>query len=92
LQGLADRASERIGIKGRIIIWDKAEPCMDVDKPHQLEIMRADLASKKRAVTAVKKSAVVKPATKKVVAKKAPAKKLTPSKTPAKTKIKAKKK
>ncbi len=45
LNGLVKRASERIGIKGRAIIWDHAEPCMDVDKPHQLELMRTDLAS-----------------------------------------------
>ncbi|MBI5823866.1 MAG: nucleotidyltransferase family protein [Chloroflexi bacterium] len=44
LQGLVERASERIGIKGRVLIWPQAEPCMDVDKPHQLEIMRADMA------------------------------------------------
>ena len=44
LQGLVERASERIGIKGRAIIWDRAEPCMDVDKPHQLELLREDLA------------------------------------------------
>ena len=37
LQGLVERASQRIGIKGRAILWDRAEPCMDVDKPHQLE-------------------------------------------------------
>jgi hypothetical protein len=57
LQGLADRASQRIGIKGRIIIWDKAEPCMDVDKPHQLEIMRADLALQVKKEAAAKKKA-----------------------------------
>lgn len=43
LQGLVERASQRIGIKGRAIIWNHAEPCMDVDKPHQLEMLRADL-------------------------------------------------
>jgi molybdopterin-guanine dinucleotide biosynthesis protein A len=58
LQGLVERASERIGIKGRVIIWDKAEPCMDVDKPHQLEIMREDLAlQKKKEAAAVKRKA-----------------------------------
>jgi hypothetical protein len=45
LHSLVERASQRIGIKGRAIVWDKAEPCMDVDKPHQLELMREDLAS-----------------------------------------------
>jgi hypothetical protein len=59
LQALVDRVSERIGIKGRIIIWDKAEPCMDVDKPHQLEIMREALAQekKKEAAAAKRKTA-----------------------------------
>jgi molybdopterin-guanine dinucleotide biosynthesis protein A len=58
LQGLVDRASERIGIKGRVVIWDKAQPCMDVDKPHQLEIMREFLAleKKKEAATAKRKA------------------------------------
>ncbi|MBL8062494.1 MAG: NTP transferase domain-containing protein [Anaerolineales bacterium] len=48
LQGLVERASQRIGIKGRAIIWEHAEPCMDVDKPHQLELMREDLAHQKK--------------------------------------------
>jgi GTP:adenosylcobinamide-phosphate guanylyltransferase len=47
LQALAERASERIGIKGRAIIWSQAEPCMDIDKPHQLEILRNDLMDHK---------------------------------------------
>jgi GTP:adenosylcobinamide-phosphate guanylyltransferase len=55
LQGLVDRACERIGIKGRAIIWDKADPCMDVDKPHQLEIMREDLALQQKKEAAVMK-------------------------------------
>ena len=65
LQGLADRACERIGITGKIIVWDKAEPCMDVDKPHQLEIMREDLALrlKKEAAAAKRKAAPAKKAT-----------------------------
>ena len=64
LQGMVERASERIGIKGRAILWSHAEPCMDVDKPHQLEIMREDLASQiKKAITAAKKSAPLKKTT-----------------------------
>ncbi|MBK9602475.1 MAG: nucleotidyltransferase family protein [Anaerolineales bacterium] len=67
LQGLVERASERIGIKGRAIVWDKAEPCMDVDKPHQLELMREDIASQlQKAAKAEKKAAT---AAKKVTAK-----------------------
>jgi hypothetical protein len=78
LQGLAEKASARIGIKGRIIIWDKAEPCMDVDKPHQLEIMRQDLAlQKKKAAAAAKRKA-------------APVKKTTSPKIRAQIKTKAK--
>ena len=38
------RVCERIGIHGRAIVWQYAEACMDVDKPHQLEMMRDDLA------------------------------------------------
>jgi GTP:adenosylcobinamide-phosphate guanylyltransferase len=38
------RITTRIGITGCPIIWDQAEPAMDVDKPHQLEILRRDLA------------------------------------------------
>lgn len=63
LQALVERASQRIGIKGRVLIWSQAEPCMDVDKPHQLEIMRADLAKQvKKESAAVKKPAPVKKA------------------------------
>jgi len=88
LQALADRASQRIGIKGRIIIWDQAEPCMDVDKPHQLEIMREDLALQKKKESAAQKKALRSPAK-----KAAPSKKTPPSKkTGAPTKAKAKKK
>lgn len=86
LQRLVERASERIGIKGRVIIWSQAEPCMDVDKPHQLELMREDFARQKRkAIAAVgksipkKKSVNVKPVKKTFVSK-------------IKAKVKAKKK
>jgi GTP:adenosylcobinamide-phosphate guanylyltransferase len=65
LQKLVERASERIGIKGRVIIWDRAEPCMDVDKPHQLEIMREDMAlQQKKQAAPVKKKAPRKPVSK----------------------------
>jgi GTP:adenosylcobinamide-phosphate guanylyltransferase len=81
LQALADRAMERIGIKGRIIIWDKAEPCMDVDKPHQLEIMREDLElRKKKEAAAVKRKAATS------------TKKMTSPKVRAQVKTKAKQK
>jgi GTP:adenosylcobinamide-phosphate guanylyltransferase len=44
LQEAAERVSRRIGIRGRVIVWEHAEVGMDVDKPHQLELLRADLA------------------------------------------------
>lgn len=44
LDDLVEKVSKRIGIKGRVIVWNEAESAMDVDKPHQLEILRADLA------------------------------------------------
>jgi NDP-sugar pyrophosphorylase family protein len=84
LKELVEQASARIGIKGRAIIWSQAEPCMDVDKPHQLEIMREDLANQKRkAVPAAKKTSAVKRSVKKPAVKKAASPK-------AKTKTKAK--
>jgi GTP:adenosylcobinamide-phosphate guanylyltransferase len=55
LQELVVKASRRIGVKGRVIIWDQAEACMDVDKPHQLEIVREDLALQKKKESAVAK-------------------------------------
>jgi len=82
LQALAQRASERIGMKARAIIWSRAEPCMDVDKPHQLELLRADLARQQRKVSApLKKSAPTKKSVKARPVKKA---------APAKRKVKAK--
>lgn len=44
LEDAVQRVGDRIGIKGRAIVWPHAEPCMDVDKPNQLELVRADLA------------------------------------------------
>jgi len=93
LQELVERASERINIKGRAIIWDHAEPCMDVDKPHQLELMRDDLS--KQAKKPASKAKKVSP--KKAVKAKgvAPKKKTVKAKTtkaagkPATTKKKA---
>jgi len=40
----AERVSKRLGIRGRAVICPYAEVAMDVDKPHQLEMLRADLA------------------------------------------------
>ncbi len=43
LEGAVERVTKRLNITGRPIIWEHAEPAMDIDKPHQLEILRADL-------------------------------------------------
>jgi len=72
LQEAVARVSARIGIKGHAIVWPYAEPCMDVDKPHQLEMLRENLvrqqrqsAKKSRAEAgAAKKAATAKPALK----------------------------
>jgi len=48
LEDLVEKVCKRIGIKGRAIVWPHAEACMDVDKPHQLELMREDLANQQR--------------------------------------------
>jgi GTP:adenosylcobinamide-phosphate guanylyltransferase len=48
LDELVDTVCKRIGIKGRAIQYPFAEPCMDVDKPHQLELLREDLAKAQR--------------------------------------------
>ena len=61
------RVCERIGIKGRAIVWQHAEPCMDIDKPHQLELLRTDLAKQQRkseakARAAARRAGETKPA------------------------------
>ena len=85
LQELVERASERIGIKGRAIIWPHAEPGMDVDKPHQLELMRDDFSRQMKKSTPKAK----KPASKKKAVK-AKATKVTKKPAATKTKVKAK--
>lgn len=98
LDDLVEKASRRIGIKGRVIIWDHAEPCMDVDKPHQLEMLRMELVKEQRKTAARVKRAAPKttkaPAKPKTTAratstKKQPAAAKKVSKTPAKTREKA---
>ena len=92
LDALAEQVCSRLDIKGRIIVWDHAEPAMDVDKPHQLELLRADLegqaAKAKAAAKRAAKKAIVKPAAAKKRSvikpvKKAPAKKSKAASKPA---------
>jgi GTP:adenosylcobinamide-phosphate guanylyltransferase len=42
------RVAEKLGVKGRAMVCPFAEVGMDVDKPHQLELMRAHLARDRR--------------------------------------------
>ncbi|MFZ5909151.1 MAG: NTP transferase domain-containing protein [Chloroflexota bacterium] len=51
LADAVERVTRRIGVTGRAIVWDHAEPGMDVDKPHQLEILREDLAKQVQPAT-----------------------------------------
>jgi len=43
LVDLVATVTKRLSITGRPIIWEHAEPGMDVDKPHQLELIREDM-------------------------------------------------
>jgi len=99
LEDAVERVTKRIGITGRAIVWEQAEPCMDVDKPHQLELLREDLehqvAASARQAPEVAKAKTVKAAPKKKTvakkaapAKKAPAKKSKPAASPKKAMIK----
>jgi GTP:adenosylcobinamide-phosphate guanylyltransferase len=92
LDDLVEKVCNRIGIKGRAIKWEYAEPCMDVDKPHQLELLRADLAEQQRKSIAREKAAARRASAgaKTASPKKTTAtrKSKTPVKTPAKARLK----
>jgi GTP:adenosylcobinamide-phosphate guanylyltransferase len=44
VEGAVKKVSQQLKLRGRAILCPYAEVGMDVDKPHQLELMRADLA------------------------------------------------
>jgi hypothetical protein len=46
LQDVVKRVTKRLQLTGRAIICPYAEVGMDIDKPHQLELLRADLAKR----------------------------------------------
>jgi molybdopterin-guanine dinucleotide biosynthesis protein A len=48
LDETVERVCKRIGIQGRAIQWPYAEACMDIDKPHQLELLREDMVKQQR--------------------------------------------
>lgn len=47
IEETVERVSRKVGLKGRALRCPYAEVGMDVDKPHQLALMRADLSGKK---------------------------------------------
>jgi GTP:adenosylcobinamide-phosphate guanylyltransferase len=85
LQDAETRVMSRMNISGRAVVCPYAEVGMDVDKPHQLEIMRADLTKKikqaeKGAKSLKKKTTLAKGAGKSAkTAETAPAKKKVPA-------------
>jgi GTP:adenosylcobinamide-phosphate guanylyltransferase len=85
LQDAETRVMSRMNISGRAVVCPYAEVGMDVDKPHQLEIMRADLTKKikqaeKGAKSLKKKATLAKGAGKSAkAAETAPAKKKVPA-------------
>ena len=46
IEQAVQKVSRRIGLRGKALVCPYAEVGMDVDKPHQLEIMRLDLAKR----------------------------------------------
>jgi GTP:adenosylcobinamide-phosphate guanylyltransferase len=91
LEDAVARVCDRIGIKGRAIVWPYAEPCMDVDKPSQLELLRADLANQQRSKPSGRTKSATKKTTKTTRAKTAAKppqsrKKTSSTKKPANTK------
>ena len=55
------RVASKLGLKGRAIVCPFPEVGMDVDKPHQLEIMRSDLARRSRRATPAPRAKSAKP-------------------------------
>jgi hypothetical protein len=48
-KGAVEKVTKKLNITGRAILCPYAEVGMDVDKPHQLEILRADLSKQESA-------------------------------------------
>jgi molybdopterin-guanine dinucleotide biosynthesis protein A len=79
------RVAKKLGLKGRAIVCPYAEIGMDVDKPHQLEIMRAYLEKRTAKPVSGSDPATGKQKTSGAAKKKAPAKAKPKAKaTPAK--------
>ena len=57
IDDVIQRVGDKLGLKGRAIMCPYPEIAMDVDKPHQLEIMRAFLGAMARRKPTVRKAA-----------------------------------
>ncbi len=82
LQDAETRVMKRMNITGRAVVCPYAEVGMDVDKPHQLEIMRADLANRLKLTGRKSRSARKKtslPESEVIAEKPAPLKKKVPT-------------
>ena len=51
IDNAVQRVTKRMDITGRVIVCPYAEVGMDVDKPHQLEMVRADLAKRSQVAS-----------------------------------------
>jgi GTP:adenosylcobinamide-phosphate guanylyltransferase len=69
IDDVIQRIADKLGLKGRALVCPYPEVGMDVDKPHQLEIMRADLAKRPRRSASTGKSAPKRKTVRKPVAK-----------------------
>ncbi|MFN2119882.1 MAG: hypothetical protein ACK2T0_05790, partial [Anaerolineales bacterium] len=56
IDDVIQRVADKLGLKGRAILCPYPEIAMDIDKPHQLEIMRAYLGAKARRKPAARKA------------------------------------
>jgi GTP:adenosylcobinamide-phosphate guanylyltransferase len=57
IDDVIQRVADKLGLKGRAILCPHPEIGMDVDKPHQLEIMRAYLGTRSKRKSAGRSSA-----------------------------------
>jgi molybdopterin-guanine dinucleotide biosynthesis protein A len=69
IDDIVQRVADKLGLKGRALVCPYPEVGMDVDKPHQLEIMRADLSKRPRRSTSTRVSTSKKKTVRKPVAK-----------------------
>jgi hypothetical protein len=95
IDDVIQRVADKLGLKGRAIICPYPEVGMDVDKPHQLELMRADLTRrirKEAEALAPKPRAKAKAKAKKKVPIRPKSRKKTAAKVKPKSKARPKKK